>query len=576
MIEIFLIFLILCFLISLFIYFKFKKKDEFSEEKILKDENTVTGQSNRMKDHLALALLEREKILNTNGLLPGSNNSICYGLDGKKIKGCKCHPTCKTCGYGKDPKGMNQCLTCINGSDVNSLYRNGAGWCSIENSKKPSMIKTKTGQNFECNNTIIKLCGLKNKYDNNGDYSGWDKCLKDNEKKLLISGCQFDKDYKIKAAEPYKCEECISIFNPYNQNKDIGAQKCCSGDKNCYMRRCSVSAEKEKGGVVTNIGSETSTSTTGYYHKKKFAPNFSITEDDQTRMERKITVTFKITDKIIPEKSQITISNLAGVSTTKNTRLPIDVDVKTVTNPSNPSTSIFGSTTLNTKSDNTGSWNKVNGYLILTVSDGVSIPANTDVTFSFNLKLNSSMGRDSSGITPQASLISGDDTYRVMPQDAKEQIFKWGANSAGANSAGANGAGANGAGTPGHNQNSSSSVVNEDGTTTASGVVNEDGTTTVTGFGYCGELPTTDGHEVSIGCTSEKPLKVKDTKELCATQKSQCYGNSCEWTGDQCINKNFNKYFCSKTQKSCGTSEWTANQDYTNSNIDYINSITSE
>lgn len=573
MIEIFLIFLILCFLISLFIYFKFKKKDdEFSEEKILKDENTVTGQSNRMKDHLALALLEREKILNTNGLLPGSNNSICYGLDGKKIKGCKCHPTCKTCGYGKDPKGMNQCLTCINGSDVNSLYRNGAGWCSIENSKKPSMIKTKTGQNFECNNTIIKLCGLKNKYDNNGDYSGWDKCLKDNEKKLLISGCQFDKDYKIKAAEPYKCEECISIFNPYNQNKDIGAQKCCSGDKNCYMRRCSVSAEKEKGGVVTNIGSETSTSTTGYYHKKTFAPGISIIEDNLTRMERKITVTFKITDKIIPEKSQITISNLAGVSTTKNTRLPIDVDVKTVTNPSNPSTSIFGSTTLNTKSDNTGSWNKVNGYLILTVSDGVSIPANTDVKFSFNLKLNSSMGRDSSGITPQASLISGDDTYRVMPQDAKEQIFKWGASSAGANSAGANGAG-----TPGHSQNSSSGVYNEDGTTTASGVDNEDGTTTVTGFGYCGQLPTTDGHgDSGIECTSEKPLKVKDTKKLCATQKSQCSSNSCEWTGDQCINKNFNKYFCSKTQRSCGTSEWTANRDYTNSNIDYINSITSE
>ena len=536
MIEIFLIFLILCFLISLFIYFKFKKKDdEFSEEKILKDENTVTGQSNRMKDHLALALLERDKILNTNGSLPGSNNSICYGLDGKKIKGCKCHPTCKTCGYGKDPKGMNQCLTCINGSDVNSLYRNGAGWCSIENSKNPSMIKTKTGQNFECNNTIIKLCGLKNKYDNNGDYSGWDKCLKDNEKKLLISGCQFDKDYKIKAAEPYKCEECISIFNPYNQNKDIGAQKCCSGD-NCYMRRCSVSAKTEKGGVVTNIGAETSTSTTdGYYHKKTFAPNFSITEDITSRMVRKITVTFKITDKIIPEKSQITISNLAGVSTTKNTRLKISV----TTSPSNPSTNIFGSTKVNPRSDNTGSWNKVNGYLILTVSDGVSIPANTDVTFSFNLKLNSSMGRDSNGITPSASLISGDDTYRVMPQDTASQIFKWGTGSAD---------------TAGHNQNSSSSVDNENGTTT------------ITGFGYCGELPTSDDHSDSIDCTSEKPLKVKDTKELCAKgQNNQCSGNSCKLANDQCINNNYNKYFCSKTQITCTTDEWTANIDYTNS-----------
>ena len=561
MIEIFLIFLILCFLISLFIYFKFKKKDdEFSEEKILKDENTVTGQSNRMKDHLALALLEREKILNTNGLLPGSNNSICYGLDGKKIKGCKCHPTCKTCGYGKDPKGMNQCLTCINGSDVNSLYRNGAGWCSIENSKKPSMIKTKTGQNFECNNTIIKLCGLKNKYDNNGDYSGWDKCLKDNEKKLLISGCQFDKDYKIKAAEPYKCEECISIFNPYNQNKDIGAQKCCSGE-NCYMRRCSVSAETEKGGVVTNIGSETSTSTTGYYHKKKFASNFSITEDNTSSMERKITVTFKITDKIIPEKSQITISNLAGVSTTKNTRLKI-----TVTSPNNTST--FGSTTLNPRSDNTGSWNKVNGYLILTVSDGVSIPANTDVTFSFNLKLNSSMGRDSTGITPQASLISGDDTYRVMPQDTASQIFKWGT---GTDTSSADTSSAH---IPGHNQNSSSGVDNQLGQNSSSSVDNGNGTTIVNGFGYCGKLPTTLSN--SIVCTQGKQLKVKDTKELCATQREdQCVGDSCEWTNDKCINKNFNKYFCSETQNTCTTGEWTANKDYIYSNIDYINSITS-
>ena len=570
MIEIFLIFLILCFLISLFIYFKLKKKDELSQEKTLKDENTVTGQTNRMKDHLALALLERDKILNTNGLLPGSNNSICYGLDGKKIKGCKCHPTCKTCGYGKDPKGMNQCLTCINGSDVNSLYRNGAGWCSIENSKKPSMIKTKTGQNFECNNTIIKLCGLKNKYDNNGDYSGWDKCLKDNEKKLLISGCQFDKDYKIKAAEPYKCEECISVFNPYNQNKDIGAQKCCSGD-NCYMRRCSVSAETEKGGVVTNIGAETSTSTTdGYYHKETFS-DLSIAEDNTSSMERKITVTFKITDKIIPEKSQITISNLAGVSTTKNTRLKI-----TVTSPNNTST--FGSTTLNTISDNTGSWNKVNGYLILTVSDGVSIPANTDVTFSFNLKLNSSMGRDSTGITPQASLISGDDTYRVMPQvtasDAP-QIFKWGTSSAGTSSADTNGADTSSADTPGHNQNSSSDVTNQLGQNSSSSVDNGNGTTTVNGFGYCGTLPTSLYD--SIDCTPEKPLKVNDTKELCsATQKDQCVGDSCEWTNDEkCINKNFNKYFCSKTKNTCTPGGWTANGDYINSNIDYINSITS-
>ena len=39
---------------------------------------------------------------------------------------------------------MNQCLTCING-DVNSLYTNGAGWCSIDNSL-PYMIRNITKQ----------------------------------------------------------------------------------------------------------------------------------------------------------------------------------------------------------------------------------------------------------------------------------------------------------------------------------------------------------------------------------------------------------------------------------------------
>jgi len=87
----FIIFIIICFLISLFFYFKLKKQDdEFSYKKMLihtdEDKKLKTGKFNEMKDHLALALLEREKILNTNGLLPGSNNSICYGLDGKKNK----------------------------------------------------------------------------------------------------------------------------------------------------------------------------------------------------------------------------------------------------------------------------------------------------------------------------------------------------------------------------------------------------------------------------------------------------------------------------------------------------------
>ena len=265
MLKYFIAFLVIVFLVSLIIFARMKKKnDEFSYKKMLihkeNKKKNYEGRTNEMKDHLALALLERERLLNTNGKLPGANDSICYGLDGKKIKGCKCHPTCKTCGYGKNPVGMNQCLTCINGSDVNSLYTNGAGWCSIDNSL-PYMIRNKTKQNAECNDKVIELCGLKNKYE--GRMNEWSNCLKANQKELMIHGCKFDKNNNVDVAEPYICGECIKVFNPFNSNKDIGAQKCCSGDKDCYMKKCSVSAYRknaDKNGRTGETGAKTSDS----------------------------------------------------------------------------------------------------------------------------------------------------------------------------------------------------------------------------------------------------------------------------------------------------------------------------
>lgn len=528
----FIIFIIICFLISLFFYFKLKKQDdEFSYKKMLihtdEDKKLKTGKFNEMKDHLALALLEREKILNTNGLLPGSNNSICYGLDGKKIKGCKCHPTCKTCGYGKDPKGMNQCLTCINGSDVNSLYNNGAGWCSIENSKKPSMIRTKTGQNVECNDKILEVCGLKNKYDNKGDFSGWDQCLKENEKTLLMHGCQFDKDYKIKAAEPYKCGDCIPVYNPNSDNKDIGAQKCCSGGKNCYMRRCGVSATKTSS-QESKITSSGGTVGKDYHYRYDFS-TLEITENNTTTNDRTINVKI-IFSKEIPAKSQITISNLAGVSTTKNTRLKINVR-----SPNNPK--LFGSTSLNPRSDSVGSWNQINGYLLLRVSDDESIDANEEINFSFDLQLKNSS--PNIGTVPEVSLLSGDDTYRVLPTKLNTYIF----------------------------------VRNADGgSDTSKGGDRDDG--------YCMDLG--DGKTIATAniysenrndliCSGDYTLAVKN-EVTCnqITESTECGSNkTCTWDSDNnaCSNDHWNKWFCSKPKSLCGD-QWSPDTGYWHAGVE--------
>ena len=39
----------------------------------------------------------------------------CFETEGgEPIADCVCHETCGTCGYGTDPTGMLDCLTCIN------------------------------------------------------------------------------------------------------------------------------------------------------------------------------------------------------------------------------------------------------------------------------------------------------------------------------------------------------------------------------------------------------------------------------------------------------------------------------
>mmetsp|Transcript_58733 Transcript_58733/g.108365 ORF Transcript_58733/g.108365 Transcript_58733/m.108365 type:complete len:666 (-) Transcript_58733:11-2008(-) len=53
----------------------------------------------------------------------------CYNRFGVHIKGCECHPTCLTCGYDWQPTRSTDCLTCRDGSLVNTLSSEGSGWC---------------------------------------------------------------------------------------------------------------------------------------------------------------------------------------------------------------------------------------------------------------------------------------------------------------------------------------------------------------------------------------------------------------------------------------------------------------
>ena len=56
------------------------------------------------------------------------------------------------------------------------------------------------------------------------------------------------------------------------------------------------------------------------------------------------------------------------------------------------------------------------------VSDGESIEANKEINFSFNLRLNADS--PAAGTVPDVSLVSGDDTYKVMPTTLNTKIFE--------------------------------------------------------------------------------------------------------------------------------------------------------
>ena len=94
--------------------------------------NKRTGEifEERSQNHITNALKEIDFLSKKYSYYLGDNSSsICYDQNKNPIEGCVCHPSCSTCGYSKNPVGMNQCLTCRNNTPNNKLYSNGAGWC---------------------------------------------------------------------------------------------------------------------------------------------------------------------------------------------------------------------------------------------------------------------------------------------------------------------------------------------------------------------------------------------------------------------------------------------------------------
>jgi hypothetical protein len=57
--------------------------------------------------------------------------------DGTPIKGCKCHPSCGTCGYSNNPVREIDCIKCSDSSvDLTVMFGTGTGKCVRNSSKK--------------------------------------------------------------------------------------------------------------------------------------------------------------------------------------------------------------------------------------------------------------------------------------------------------------------------------------------------------------------------------------------------------------------------------------------------------
>lgn len=156
-------------------------------------------------NHITNALKELDYLGKKYKYKNSRNNSTCYRSKGKMVLGCSCHPSCKTCGYSDNPIGINQCLKCKNGTDVNVLYNNGAGWCgsfdeagNIEDSDADVTEDDSTSSDASDNDISDNVIGYEGESCATifrrtcGSAADWRECLERNKYGLLTKGCSID------------------------------------------------------------------------------------------------------------------------------------------------------------------------------------------------------------------------------------------------------------------------------------------------------------------------------------------------------------------------------------------------
>lgn len=208
-----LFFIALSVIILAGIIFYINKRNNENDNFLISELKNLREVKNKVVNHLTNSLTEVD-YLNMKYKYLGTSNSdsVCYKNKDSKVDNCECHPSCETCGYSDNPIGMNQCLKCKNGTEVNKLYSNGAGWCSsyqldqnteqkqenTEQKQQNSNEESKTSssaQNQEdtsreseakekitqCLNKFKIMCPSS---------STWKECLETNKESLVLSGCQ--------------------------------------------------------------------------------------------------------------------------------------------------------------------------------------------------------------------------------------------------------------------------------------------------------------------------------------------------------------------------------------------------
>lgn len=200
------LFLFIIFVIIVIVGFTYliNKKNNDTDNFLINELNSLKKFKKKALTHLNNSFLEIDFLNNKYKYLGSeSSNSVCYKDKDTVAKNCQCHPSCKTCGYSDNPIGMNQCLSCKNGTDVNQLYENGAGWCSSyqlgdendintnEEGKQEETKQEETQQEEKKTEGDDKIMMCLNKFQKMCPTSSeWKECLERNRQSLVLSGCQ--------------------------------------------------------------------------------------------------------------------------------------------------------------------------------------------------------------------------------------------------------------------------------------------------------------------------------------------------------------------------------------------------